>query len=72
MYKLVTNDSSTYALACLPFEGMLEKRGVQKKVLCLAFGPEVDTLAAVKEICCDELKTAVLTVYEPELRYRIL
>lgn len=71
MYKLVTNDSSTYALAILPFEGIIEKRGVEKKVLCLAFGAEIDTLAKVKEICNDELKMTTVTVYENSVQVRI-
>lgn len=71
MYKLVTNDSSAYALSILPFEDILTKKGVQKKVLCLAFGEEINTLAAVKEICGDELKTAVLTVYEDSTEIRV-
>ena len=70
MYKLVTNDSSAYALAILPFEGIVEKRGMQKKVLCLAFGTEIDTLAKVKEICNDELKMAAITVYENSVQVR--
>lgn len=72
MYKLVTNDSSAYALSILPFEAMLEKKGVQKKVICIAFGTEIDTLKAVKEICTDELKTAVLSVYEDSTLVREL
>lgn len=72
MYKLVTGDSSAYALSILPFEGTVEKRGVQKKVICLAFGAEIDTLAKVKEICTDELKMATVTVYEDSIQVREL
>lgn len=72
MYKLVTNDSSAYALSILPFEGILDKKGMQIKVMCIAFGTEIDTLAKVKEICTDELKTSVLTVYEDSTMVREL
>jgi len=72
MYKLVTNDSTAYPLAALPFESILKRKGVSKKVICFTFGKEIDTIAAVKAICQDELKTAVLTVYENEVEVRTI
>lgn len=70
MYKLVTNDASAYALSKLPFEAKLEKKGIIKTVLCIVFGPEIDTLSKVKEICNDELKTSTLTFYENNTEIR--
>ena len=70
MYKLVTNDSSAYALTMNPYESIIQKRGVDKKVLCIAFGQEIDTLAKVKEICTDELKMSVITVFEDSVQIR--
>ena len=63
-YKLVTNDSAEYSLIALPFESLLERKGIQKRVLCIPFSADIDTLAKVKEICCDELKMAKITVFE--------
>ena len=63
-YKLVTNDSAEYSLIALPFESLLEKKGIQKRVICIPFSADIDTLAKVKEICCDELKMAKFTVFE--------
>lgn len=64
MFKLVTNDSSAYALAMLPYEGMIVKRGVNTKVLCIPFGPEIKTIAEVKEIVNDEVKSSTMKFYE--------
>lgn len=69
-YKLVTNDSAEYSLIALPFESLLEKKGIQKRVLCIPFSADIDTLAKVKEICCDELKMSKITVFENAIESR--
>lgn len=69
-YKLVTNDSAEYGLIALPFESLLEKKGIQKRVLCIPFSADIDTLAKVKEICCDELKMSKITVFENAIESR--
>ena len=70
MFKLVMNDSSTYTLPTLPFESILDRKGISKKVLVVTFGPELESLGDVKAIVCDELKTAKMDFYEDDTLVR--
>lgn len=70
MFKLIMNDSSTYELPTLPFESLLDRKGVTKKVLVVTFGPSVASLADVKAIVGDELKTAKMDFYEDDTLIR--
>lgn len=64
MYKMVTNDSAEYSLIALPFESTIEKKGIQKKVLCIPFTPEINDLNKIREICRDELKMSRVEIFE--------
>jgi hypothetical protein len=67
MYKLVMNDSTTYALASLPYEDTITKKGVQKRVWSIPFGKEITTIEQVKTIVNDELKSSNMKVLENDI-----
>lgn len=70
-YKLVMNDASTYALAALPYESIIQRKGVNKKVMCIPFGSEIDTVEKVKLITNDELKMSKFEAFNDNQSVRV-
>ena len=70
-YKLVMNDASTYALAALPYESIIQRKGVNKKVMCIPFGSEIDTVEKVKLITNDELKMCKFEAFNDNQSVRV-